>query len=160
MSKYEMYVEIPAKPHVKLYLEKHIFFRSFDDKPLVITTSSTVGSYLLKLLRSKAKKNFPLRYNQSRTVRVHLNDNYNVIVKPYLSPAAAKQFNLFIERKIKEECYVFLDAIQLCGKDINEGIKMFQEKYNIKDEEFSFDRLKQAYFRYRNASKARANKAA
>lgn len=143
---------------MKQYLEQNIFLKR---KEFILTSTSTIGSYLMKLVEPKKKARLPLRYNPANTIEVLLTDNYNFISRPYISPQKCNQFNLFVERKIKEEMYVFINC--LCtygGKDINEAIKEFQAKYGFSDDHLSHDMCKQAYFRYRNSLKSRDSKAA
>ena len=157
MSQFRMYVDIPVRPHVKCYLEQKICFKNEN----VITTTTPIGTYLMSLLEPKRKAWLPLRYNPENVIRVMLTDNYNLIVRPHLSLQWSNQFNLFVERTIKEEMYVFIDCLATYANfDINRAIKEFQNKYNIKEEDMTFDCLKQAYFRYRKALKTRDSKAA
>lgn len=158
MSRFKMYVVIPVRPHVRQYLEQNVFLKK---KEFVLTSTTTVGSFLMKLVEPKKKALLPLRYNPDNTIQVLLTDNYNFVVRPYLSPQKADQFNLFVERKLKEEMYVFIDCMcRYCGKDINQAIAEFQNKYGFNDNDLSFDLCKQSYFRYRKALKSRNGKAA
>jgi hypothetical protein len=144
-----MSVQIPVRPHVKQYIERNLFFKSRD---CIITSSSCIGSYLMELLQPKSKHCLPLRYNPDNVITVLLTDNYNLVCRPYLSPQRANQFNLFVERKIREELYVFIDALtSYGGKEINDAIREFQVKYSIREDDMTWESLKKAYYRYRRA---------
>lgn len=151
-----MNVSIPVKPHVKQYLERNIFFK----KPYVLSTTSTIGSFLVELLEPKGKSKPPLRYHPDRIISVDLTSNYCYQARPYLSFANARRFNRFVERKIKEEAYVFITVLgNYSGKELNDCIREFQIHYGFQEEFLSFDRLKKAYYRYRKDEESRIRRA-
>ncbi len=153
-----MTVDVPVRPHVKQYLKQNIFFKS---KEFILTSTSVVGSFLLEMIEPKGKGMPPLRYNDDKFITIQLTYDYNYIVKPYLSHARARKFNLFVDRKIKEEMYVFIDTLRSYGvKNINESIEAFRIKYDFKEEDMAFEKLKRAYLRYRKRLESRENKAA
>lgn len=90
-------------------------------------------------------------YRAENILRIHLGADLNITSKPYLSPRNATRFNLFVRKKIREESIVFIRALMnYQGKEIEKCIREFQIQYGFREEDLPLERIKKAFYRYRN----------
>jgi hypothetical protein len=146
-----MIIDIPVKLHVKQYLLKNIFI----EKPFRLNDSDPLGIMLKTLLEPKRKAGLPLRYSPDRVIHVNLGKRNANIYKQWLPPHKARMFNNFIDGMIKQEFYVFANAILSKSEHekIDRLIREFEEKYDLSETELSFGTLKRMYYRSRARSK-------
>lgn len=149
---FKIEIDVPVKPHVKQYLLRNLFFRP----PFELSTTCTIGKYLIELLEPKGKSKPPLRFAPENVIKINLMSNYNYLARPYLSFESSRRFNRFVEKKMKEDAYMFISIMgNYTGKEINDCIREFQIHYGLREEDFSFDRIKQDYFRHRKHLESR-----
>jgi hypothetical protein len=145
----ELYIDIPVEPLVKTYLERNVFFK----KPYKLSYTNSIGSYLIELIEEKPKRVTPLVISTDRLLRITLTAHHHIAQRPYLSHTSAERFNLFVRKKIKEECFTFIQTLMdYKEKEINECIRQFQVKYGFREEDLPLERMKKAFYRSRKAA--------
>lgn len=151
--------KIPTKPYLKRYLH----FRY--PQPYRISLADSFGVFLYHILRRQTYRvahqpiaaNFSVKY--SIKIGKWYLDSKGVC---YLTNSTIVLFNNFVESMLREELYKHLESCELHYAATAEiynlktspfttkaGILNFLDKYNIDQQELSYQTLKKDYYRYK-----------
>lgn len=139
-------VEIPTKRYIKAYL-----CANFGDKPLM-NTETTVGSKLYDLLSNKRNEDRTRFSNQRYNARVRLLVSFHTFRQrgANLHETNIKNFNIFVEKKLKESFYLLMDMYIEILPSFEANLPAVRKQLGIlDDEDWSADSMKKDYYRYR-----------
>ncbi len=71
----------------------------------------------------------------------------------YFDHDAIIALNQYYLKRLKIELNIYLDAYLIHGSEIRLGILSFMEKFNITEDDLSYEALKKSYYRYRERHK-------
>lgn len=150
-------ITIPVKSYVKAYIEKNHFLT----RPYYLSSTDPFGMVIYEFLEPKKRFEKPIRQRPEATLDVIIGRNTGINYKIVITQEKAKRFNLFVERMILRELCNYLGWInEHTSIEIKSGILSFQERYGFDESNFSYERLKKAYYRHRIYSKHAVNTAA
>ena len=141
-------ISLSVKPAVQKYLQ----FHHGSSTIYVKRRSSTHKMLCRNLMPHNYKKIFINRYpNQVRFV---MTDQYIRSLDPrsrflYFDENAVIELNQYFMKRLKIELITFLDGYMVFGDEIQHGILLFMQKYNLSDADLSFEALKKEFYRYR-----------
>lgn len=151
------HITIPVTSQVKKYLTKNLFLTEHYE----LSSKDPFGTVILNFLERKSKDYFPLHYPQDKSLKIYLGLNTGINNKMFMPKEKARLFNRFTEQLMTHELCVHLDILRVHTKvEIKTGIFDFRKKYNLSEEEMTYEKAKKAYFRYRIRLKKLIDKAA
>ena len=147
-------IEIPTKPYIKAYVHHRM-----GAKPLMTADCNSIGHKLYDLLQHDTNEFGSRKLNSMYTCKMrvyipiatfhHRGANLNI--------TNLKNFNRYIERKIKDRFYELMDEGLEVLNNFNSNLPEVRRKLGIDLEAWSDDSMKKDYYRYRQKMKAPKN---
>lgn len=130
--------------------------KNYKSKPFRIDRSTTPGLFLLNALRHKTQFDPKLEIlsldKYPHYIEAEFPESQGRKYGKILTVSSIRDFNEFILAALYEELFNYVEALTLAGThNMTDAIFEFREKYLLSENEFSMDRSKKAYYRYRKA---------
>lgn len=141
-------IEIPTKRYIKAYMQAQL-----GERPLM-TTETHIGNKLFDLLRNKRNERRTEFANKRYNARMRIYVSYHTFKQrgANLHETNIKNFNLFIEREIKEKFYFLMDTYIDMLPSFEANLPQVRKKLGICVEDWDCDSMRKDYYRYRLAN--------
>lgn len=138
-------VEIPTKSYIKAYIISQL-----GEKP-IMSRNHEIGSKIIDLLQHS------LNDQRNRFSNQRYNERLRIYISQYhfnhrgfnLNETNLKNFNSYVENKIKEKFYFLMDFFIELLPSFMQNLAEVRKIMGIDEEAWSTDSMKQDYFRYR-----------
>ena len=138
-------VEIPTKRYIRAYLIAH-----YGDKP-VMSTDSKIGNKFHDLLINKRNERRSEFSNKRYNARIRLYVNMHTFHHrgANLHETNIKNFNLFVEKEIKEKFYFLMDTYIDLLPSFESNLPQVRRRLGIDFDAWDTDSMRKDYYRYR-----------
>ncbi|HYC27874.1 MAG TPA: hypothetical protein VEB42_03645 [Chitinophagaceae bacterium] len=139
-------VEIPTKRYIKAYLCANL-----GEKP-IMTSDHKIGNKFYDLLHNKRNERKSEFSNKRYNAKVRLFVNYHTFTHrgANLHETNIKNFNLFVEKEVKEKFYDLMDFYIEVLPSFEANLPLVRKKLGIiLDDDWSDDSMKKDYYRHR-----------
>jgi len=138
-------IEIPTKRYIAAFVKSQL-----GDQP-IMNTQHLIGHKFFDLLQHQTNEDMSEFAGQYYDVKMKLYVNYGIFSKrgQYLNHTNIKNFNIYLEKKIKEKFYFLMDFMIEIVPNFKYNLPAVRKKLGITDDDWDYDSMKKDYYRYR-----------
>lgn len=84
-----------------------------------------------------------------KSITLIAGQKYSKMCRFYTSDYSIRSFNTFIMGYLREAMYSYIDQMVAAEQEIKASLIKFRDRYDITEDEWSYDTMKKDYYRYR-----------
>lgn len=139
-------IKIPAQAYLKKYL-----LHELGGEPIRISNKDRFGAFLQRLLQRNAAIRHSYSEPQDTIIQFELPWDYLTRNGCQVTHEAVHRFKQFLREEFYSSLKNYLDAATLYNPDllIRQGIEDFMDRYDLTEDDISYEALKKHYYRAR-----------
>lgn len=138
-------IDFPIFPHLKKFI--YSFYDYPTSEPIEINMRMSLGIAMKHVLREKKKANLKNLERYEERIQLLIGGEF---LDLELRPAYIVNFNMHYDRMFKEFMYTWIKAQELSGINNRQSIQAFLQRFNIKENEYSYDAAQRQWLRFKN----------
>jgi hypothetical protein len=138
-------IKIPIESYMKKYLERNRYLQNGK----VISHDDYIGKYIMLLLNTKRKQGRPLKITQNDYIILDISYLHRGTQLISISQENVQEFHKFLKQHMLDDymkyALIMCTETKVCGQ--HEAIHRWRAKYDLTNQELTFDALKKHYQR-------------